>query len=160
MPAFRHRQQDILQFMQLIYSYTEADKRRLRFLYHQSAIDTQLFCYTRLQPPCPGMEVLPTYRKSWSHFPSLEQRMIWYNKYAPQLSVNAIRDCLDGKINEADITHLITVSCTGMSAPRPRSAGDGSARSAPAHGPHFNKLYGLLRSHSCTESRRRYLPNR
>jgi predicted naringenin-chalcone synthase len=43
--------------------------------------------------------------------------MIWYNKYAAPLSVNAIRDCLDGKLSEKEITHLITVSCTGMSAP-------------------------------------------
>src|SRR5262249_40176910 len=50
-------------------------------------------------------------------FPSLEYRMTWYHKYAAPLSVAAIRDCLDGKIRKQDITHLITVSCTGMSAP-------------------------------------------
>jgi predicted naringenin-chalcone synthase len=50
-------------------------------------------------------------------FPSLEQRMTWFNRFAAPLSVDAIRTCLDGKTPESAITHLITVSCTGMSAP-------------------------------------------
>ena len=50
-------------------------------------------------------------------FPTLEQRMDWYQKFAAPLSVHAIRKCLDHKIPEEEITHLITVSCTGMSAP-------------------------------------------
>ncbi len=40
--------------------------------------------------------------------------MQYFHKYAAALSVDAIRDCLGG---EQSITHLITVSCTGMSAP-------------------------------------------
>ena len=43
--------------------------------------------------------------------------MDWFNENACQLSVNAIKDCIKGKIENKDITHLITVSCTGMSAP-------------------------------------------
>jgi predicted naringenin-chalcone synthase len=43
--------------------------------------------------------------------------MTWYHKYAAPLSIHAIRDCLDGKIKQEEVTHLITVSCTGMSAP-------------------------------------------
>jgi predicted naringenin-chalcone synthase len=50
-------------------------------------------------------------------FPNLELRMDWYNKTAPGLSVNAIEKCIYEKINKEEITHLITVSCTGMSAP-------------------------------------------
>lgn len=115
-PSFRHNQQDILQFMQLIYSTTEADRRRLRFLYHQSHIDTRYSVVPDYSRPCPEWKFYP-HTENLEPFPSLEQRMIWYHKYAPQLSVNAIRDCLDGKLSESDITHLITVSCTGMSAP-------------------------------------------
>jgi len=50
-------------------------------------------------------------------FPSLERRMAMYRKYASPLSLAAIRRCLEGKLNAAQITHLITVSCTGVSAP-------------------------------------------
>src|SRR5260370_1343803 len=43
--------------------------------------------------------------------------MALFNKYAPALSVSAIRDCITGLITGQEITHLVTVSCTGMSAP-------------------------------------------
>jgi predicted naringenin-chalcone synthase len=115
-PAFRHKQEDILQFMQLIYSFTEADKRRLRFLYHQSHIDTRYSVIPDYSRPCPEWKFYP-HTENLEPFPSLELRMTWYHKYAPQLSVNAIRDCIDGKLSESEITHLITVSCTGLSAP-------------------------------------------
>lgn len=115
-PAFRHKQEDILQFMQLIYSFSEADKRRLRFLYHQSHIDTRYSVVPDYSRPCPEWKFYP-HTENLEPFPSLELRMTWYHKYAPQLSVNAIRDCIDGKLSESEITHLITVSCTGLSAP-------------------------------------------
>ena len=50
-------------------------------------------------------------------FPNLELRMNWFNKAAPQLSVDAIEKCIENKINKDEITHLITVTCTGISAP-------------------------------------------
>jgi predicted naringenin-chalcone synthase len=50
-------------------------------------------------------------------FPSLELRMQWYQRYAAPLSAEAIRNCLEGVMHTQEITHLITVSCTGMSAP-------------------------------------------
>ena len=40
-----------------------------------------------------------------------------FNRYAAPLSVETIDKCIEGKITRAEITHLITVSCTGMSAP-------------------------------------------
>jgi len=115
-PAFRHRQEDILQFMQLIYSFTEADKRRLRFLYHQSHIDSRYSVIPDYSRPVQEWKFYP-HTENLEPFPSLETRMTWFHKYAPQLSVNAIRDCIDGKLSDSEITHLITVSCTGLSAP-------------------------------------------
>jgi predicted naringenin-chalcone synthase len=116
LPAYRHQQEDIMHFMQQVYSLNEVDKRKLKFLYHQSNIN---FRYS----------VIPDYSKSineWKFyphsealepFPNLELRMSWYNKYAAPLSVDAIRNCMDGHLHSNEITHLITVSCTGMSAP-------------------------------------------
>lgn len=43
--------------------------------------------------------------------------MHWFNEHAVDLSVKAIEDCIGGRLNKNDITHFITVSCTGMSAP-------------------------------------------
>lgn len=102
--------------MQNVYAMSDADKRKLRFLYHQSGINTRY-------------SVIPDYglqANDWSFypatenlepFPDLELRMKWYNKAAVPLSVEAIRKCIEGKINAGDISHLITVSCTGMTAP-------------------------------------------
>ena len=40
-----------------------------------------------------------------------------YNDHAAELSAGTIDDCIKNKIDKKEITHLITVSCTGMSAP-------------------------------------------
>jgi predicted naringenin-chalcone synthase len=49
-------------------------------------------------------------------FPNLDKRMQWYKANAAPLSLRAIHQCLREHENRT-ITHLITVSCTGMSAP-------------------------------------------
>lgn len=115
-PSFRHKQDDILHFMQHIYAMNEADKRKLKFLYHQSGIE---YRYSVVPDYSRGINDWKFYPHSENlePFPSLEQRMNWYNKYAAPLSVDAIRNCIENKIHPTEITHLITVSCTGMSAP-------------------------------------------
>lgn len=52
-------------------------------------------------------------------FPSTEQRVFEYKKHALTLSKQAVLDCLSEKkdFSFRSITHLITVSCTGMYAP-------------------------------------------
>ena len=115
-PAFRHDQEQILQFMQKVYSFTETDKRKLKFLYHQSGIDARYSIISDYSRPVREWKFYPQ-SESFEPFPSLEQRMIAYNKFAAPLSVDAIRQCIANKIRPEKITHLITVSCTGMSAP-------------------------------------------
>jgi predicted naringenin-chalcone synthase len=115
-PAYKHPQHEILPFMQMIYALEEVDKRKLKFLYQQCGIGTRYSVipdYTRpigewiFYPPTENLEP----------FPSLDKRMQWYRRYAAPLSVEATLSCLKGKLDPKDITHLITVSCTGMSAP-------------------------------------------
>jgi predicted naringenin-chalcone synthase len=115
-PAHCHRQDDILQFMQQVYAPDDASRRKLRFLYAQSGIAQRysvLPDYSR--PPSEWKFYSPT--EGLEPFPSLEQRMAVYHKQAPLLSVDAVRDCLKHRWDAQSITHLITVSCTGMSAP-------------------------------------------
>jgi len=116
LPAYRHRQQDIHKFMETVLAMDATENRKLKFLYNHSGIENRY-------------SVIPDYTrevKDWKFypkteeldpFPSLEQRMAWFNKYAAPLSVAAIRDCVNNCIHAEEITHLITVSCTGMSAP-------------------------------------------
>jgi predicted naringenin-chalcone synthase len=115
-PAFKHQQKDILQFMQHIYSFDAVENRKLKFLYHQSGIETRYSAVPDYSHPISEWKFYP-HSENLEPFPSLELRMQWYNKYAAPLSVDAIRNCIEGKIHTNEITHLITVSCTGMSAP-------------------------------------------
>lgn len=116
LPAYRHRQKDILQFMQTVYGLGEADNRKLKFLYHQSSIDHRYSVVSDYSRPVKDWKFYP-HGENLEPFPSLETRMTWYHKHAAPLSVDAIRNCLEGQLHAKDITHLITVSCTGMSAP-------------------------------------------
>jgi predicted naringenin-chalcone synthase len=115
-PAYCHKQDDILHFMQKVYAADEVEKRKLRFLYQQSGIANRYSVLSDYSRPIKEWKFYPQ-SENLEPFPSLEQRMTAYNKWAPQLSVDAVRDCLDGKCSPKEITHLITVSCTGMSAP-------------------------------------------
>ena len=110
-PQYKHLQDDILHFMQEIFSVDDDEKRKLRYLYHQSAINTRHSVLPDFGQPKEQREYMV------APFPSLDRRMEVFDKEALPLSLLAIKDCLGDKINPTNITHLITVSCTGMSAP-------------------------------------------
>lgn len=115
-PAYCHQQLDILQFMQTVYAANETDKRKLRFLYQQSGIKQRYSVISDYSQSAEDWTFYPQ-TENLEPFPSLEQRMTVFNKQAPLLSVEAVRNCLDQTHDQKKITHLITVSCTGMSAP-------------------------------------------
>jgi len=107
---------DILPFMQNVYCMNEVERRKLRFLYQQSGIKQRYSVVSDYSRPIHEWKFYPQ-SENLEPFPNLEQRMAVFNKQAPLLSVDAIRDCLGGVMHEHEITHLITVSCTGLSAP-------------------------------------------
>ena len=115
-PAYCHQQMDILPFMQTVYASSEAEKRKLRFLYQQSGIAQRYSVIADYSRPAEDWTFYPA-SENLEPFPSLEERMLVYNRQAPLLSVDAIRECLGNNHDPKNITHLITVSCTGMSAP-------------------------------------------
>ena len=115
-PPFRHKQSDILQFMLNAYQPEADDRRKISLLYERSGIETRYavipdysvpISERMFYPKTPGMEP----------FPGLDQRMMLYNEHATHLSLEAINNCMQGYCSSDDITSLITVSCTGMSAP-------------------------------------------
>ncbi len=95
---------------------SEVDKRKLKFLYHQSAIETRYSIVPDYSLDADEWQFYPA-TENLDPFPDLELRMKWFNKTASPLSVRAIEKCIEDKISKEEITHLITVSCTGMSAP-------------------------------------------
>jgi predicted naringenin-chalcone synthase len=102
--------------MQNVYATQESDRRKMRFLYQHSGIRNRYSVLPDYSKPAIEWKFYPP-TEGLEPFPSLEQRMAVYIKQAPLLSVDAIRDCLNHSHDHKKITHLITVSCTGMSAP-------------------------------------------
>ncbi len=115
-PQYRHKQDDILNFMQRVYCMNDGEKRKLKFLYHQSQIGTR-YSVIPDYSLSPGEWVFYPPTENLEPFPNVEMRMQWFNKTAPALSQASLENCIEGKISKEEITHLITVTCTGMSAP-------------------------------------------
>ena len=114
-PKYCHRQKDIIHFMSKVYGLDEIEKRKLSFLYNHSDIETRYSVIDDYSQPEELWDFIPNHNENG--FPSLEARMRIYDKEALVLSLGAIQKCIDGIIKANEITHLITVSCTGMSAP-------------------------------------------
>jgi len=116
LPPYRHRQQDIQKFMELVFAMDRGENRKLKFLYQHSGIEYRYSTIADYSRDIKDWRFYPQ-SENLEPFPSLEHRIQLFNKHAGPLSVAAIRNCIGGFIHSQDITHLITVSCTGMSAP-------------------------------------------
>ena len=112
---YEYKQSELSKFMQEICKFEGEQERKMQILYERSGIQTRYSVIEdykllpqnrKFYPPTPDMEP----------FPNLEKRMEMYFQEAPKLCKEAILKCLEGMEISA-ITHLITVSCTGMSAP-------------------------------------------
>jgi predicted naringenin-chalcone synthase len=114
-PENRHEQQKIFEFMSRVYAINEIEKRKLKFLYRHSGIQTRYSVLDDYSLPASEWKFfIPT--ENLEPFPSIEKRMKSFRENAAPLSLKAIDDCL-ANFKDQTITHLITVSCTGMSAP-------------------------------------------
>ncbi|WP_460978364.1 type III polyketide synthase [Spirosoma knui] len=119
-PAYSSTQQNAAEFMADVLQLDERDSRRLMALYRHTRIDQRhsvLADYVRpkgeytFYANTPGMEP----------FPTVSQRMGVYRHEAVPLALKAIQDCFESypDFDPQSITHLITVSCTGLYAPGP-----------------------------------------
>lgn len=112
-PDYEYQQSEIADFMSLTLPLTNEEKTKLKLLYHRSSIKKRY-------------SVLPDYKiENYSPFlfkagfqmsASLEEKMDFYINNAPRLAANAAIKSLY-QDESSTITHLITVSCTGLSAP-------------------------------------------
>jgi len=116
-PANRFSQSALSEFMVRAMQLDYAGSRKLRTIFRASGIayrHSVLDDYGKT-------ESLTFYANTddFEPFPSTEKRLNEYRKNALALSRRAVQDCLTNKkeFNLNSITHLITVSCTGMYAP-------------------------------------------
>ncbi len=115
-PEYSFKQNDMLPFMLRLYNLSPEDGRKLSFQYRLSEIKKRHTIVQDYGMPRPeNWEFIP--KDIDEPFPTLEERMAIYSREALPLSLKTIEGCIAGVTKPEDITHLITVSCTGMSAP-------------------------------------------
>ncbi len=109
-PKHRYKQSTILEFMLQQHNLNTEETRSLTNLYAKSGIDYR-------------HSVIPDFNSIdkdsvlfSSTMPNIEARLELYYQHALPLALDAVSDCLK-KIDDKHITHVISVSCTGMMAP-------------------------------------------
>ena len=118
-PTHRFDQSRIADFMARAMHLEAEDERRLRALYRSTRIQQRYSVLPDYGQEVGGFTFYPN-TTDLEPFPTVQQRMVAYRHYAVGLAEVALRNCLtDRGLNPEEITHLITVSCTGMYAPGP-----------------------------------------
>lgn len=115
-PRFKQDQMEIFDVVKRVHAESPEEERALKFMYRSSGIATRY----SVVPDFGTNDVKPEIfyvNGVGVKTEGLERRLKIYEEGALQLSKDAIEKCIKGKVNATDITHLITVSCTGMQAP-------------------------------------------
>ncbi len=117
-PPYKYEQKTILDFMLRANQFANGNLKRLKAMYRASGIKYRYSVLGDYDKDVQDFSFYPSNREL-EPFPSTSQRMRVYKQNAFQLAEKAINDCLKHlpDVNLNQITHLITVSCTGMSAP-------------------------------------------
>ncbi len=117
LPQYKLSQKEIGELMSLGFHLNKAERRLLNAVYKASGIHYRYSVLDDCVRPPGQFEFFPNDPEGL--FPSTAARMHIYKKHAFPLALAAIENCL-AQLNNFDkneITHLITVSCTGMYAP-------------------------------------------
>jgi len=118
-PPRSYTQEEARRFITGLPRYTDAQKRFLNRIYESTAIDKRHTVVEDYHRRPEEYEFYPPNRELEPE-PGLEKRNDLFITHAADLSVRAVRDLLERRRSDLDplsITHLITVSCTGFSAP-------------------------------------------
>jgi alpha-pyrone synthase len=116
-PEYKRNQQETVDLISASINLSLAEKRLLKSVYKATGIESR---HSVLSDYCknPGeFDFFPN--DQTSPFPTTAARMKIYKEQALPLAHTAIYNCFQQlpEFNPASITHLITVSCTGMYAP-------------------------------------------
>lgn len=116
-PEHELYQNQTIAFMHRHLTLTDREKEKLAHLFQATGIQkrhTVLSDYTKNEVK--EYTFFPN-NESLQPFPTTHQRMQEFEKYAFPLSVQAVCPIFDENIQPGDVTHVITVSCTGLYAP-------------------------------------------
>ena len=116
-PEFSFPQMEIAGFMANAVNMNGEERKRLFALYKASGITNRYSVIPDFGKEKGDYTFFPN-TADMEPFPSVSERMKVFEKKALPLALDAIDNCLkDAAFDKKDITHLITVSCTGMYAP-------------------------------------------
>lgn len=116
-PAYRQNQTTAAEIVSTILNLDAVQKRLLKSIYKSTGIE---YRHSVLSDSCKKFGEFEFFPNELdAEFPSTAQRMKIYKDNALDLALAAIKNCLDQlkDFNPQQITHVITVSCTGMYAP-------------------------------------------
>ena len=119
LPPFSIGQQESAEYATLFTGATEDEKRRMPVLYRMSGVQTR---HSVLLEGPEGAEVRQSFFPEPAGLddegPGIGRRMERYEEDAPKLAIAASREALErAEVLPADVTHLVTVSCSGFAAP-------------------------------------------
>ncbi len=114
-PSHQISQEEALEFMSRTLTLDTRGRRSIQALYRSSGIKNRYSVLEDYKKNIGEFTFFPNTRDLMP-FPSVDKRMKVYEKCATEIAIEAVRNCLDTRRAD-EITHLITVSCTGMVAP-------------------------------------------
>jgi predicted naringenin-chalcone synthase len=118
-PANKFKQQRIYRFMADASGLDENNRGRLKSIYDNSGIDYRYSVIPDFGVDGPEDHTFFAATPTLEPFVTTQSRMALYQKEAINVAEAAVKNCLAGFPDgiAAQITHIITVSCTGMYAP-------------------------------------------
>ena len=119
-PGVPVSQQRAAQVAERLFPNTSERARMLSILYRWTRVASRHSVLTDGSDDQPGshQNFFPAWREEGDGGPTTEQRMRLYEEHAAPLAIEASRSALDEAAIEPDsLTHVITVSCSGFSAP-------------------------------------------
>lgn len=111
-PQYKSEQLELYEFM--VNLYPEYLQNKIKKLYVSSGIEKR-FSVIPDYSSTENKKLYPN-NSNLEPFPTLNKRMEIYKEEAIKLSLESINKCISN-LDKSKITHLITVSCTGMYAP-------------------------------------------
>ena len=119
-PPFRISQADAAQVARLFAGPTDGQERTLAALYRRTGVETRhsTILQTESGPAGERQTFFPGAASAQDRGPSTAERMQQFDAAAAPLAIEAAQRALnESGVAAAEITHLVTVSCSGFSAP-------------------------------------------
>ncbi len=114
-PKHKITQHEVLRFMQKAHGLNENEARKLEVLYRATGIQTRYSIIEDYKRNS-DFSFFPN-NESLSPFPPTSSRNQLYKEHVVGLSAEAIFNAVGNDFDFSQVTHLITVSCTGLFAP-------------------------------------------